>query len=1257
MRVVLHTEGTLGDHYPFLALALALKERGHDPLLAINSAMLERARAAGLDAMVLTDKERGPQEARENAWAWDHWNNPKPEAHPKATRFDPDLFLTQVRELLAAARGADLLLSTAIRPHGYLVQAALGLPRVTVSVNPSTFAAPVSAVTAAAAREAGLKEHANLRDAFAYVAVRLGISHDVPPWSRGWRLGRHVVLGSSRWFSDVDVAGWRPQCDIHQTGFWLYDDPGWTAWQPDSGLAAFVDRQPLVLTFSSQPLERPAEVLARHVEAAARLERPLLVLRGWAGFDERDLPSGTDAEQVRFADAIPHDWIFARAAAAIVHGGIGSIARAVRHGCPLLVEPFGNDQFFNALRVAQIGVGDTAHPFKTSAATLAEKLATGVLTPGCRRKCEKLGARIGAERGLDEACRIIESCAAAERGRRTSVTVVPPWTAAPAPAAVAAAPADGTNGPPGPWLLPRARSARADSKGHNPMIPRILHQTWKDTALPPDLAALRDTWLAAHPNWTVHLWTDVDNREFLARHYPWFLRVYDQYPEHIMRVDAVRYFLLYHFGGVYADLDVESLRPLDPLLQGRQVVLGEEPPSHALDADVLARSLDHIVCNAIMASVPGHPFWEHVIRQLVLFHREPGTMDATGPFLLTRAYDSYPDRDAITLESAARLYPVDHADLESDDLPGVRARVAGSAYTIHWWRGGWWRDQTAQQAMQVRASLLVEGQLLATTSLAMDRTLAYLYQQAPLPMVSCLMVTKDRPALARHAVACFQRQTYPNRELIIVDDGASDTLDAWVRDLADPQIRHLRLPADDRPLGELRNAAVAAATGEYVAGWDDDDLSHPNRLALQVAAARALRADACFLERELMWWPRERRIAASCRRVWEGSMLCTRAGMPAYPAERRGEDTPVAFDVARRGRTVLLDAPFLYVYIFHGANTFEAAHWNTHWRAATEQYEGAAYDTLLAQLQQALGIDFRAWEKATSPVVSVAAVRPPDEPPVRTAADPPDVEPAGDEPSILILTPVKNAVRALPHYVENLKALTYPHGLLSIALLESDSSDGTFEWLSGQLDGLRREFARVELFKRDYAYALPGHRADASEQLRRRGILARSRNYLLTRALRDETWVLWIDADVCRWPRDVIQQLLAVRKDIVVPNCLVEGTDRTFDYGTFRLKPDADDLDWTPYLVDGLILSPPGFGRFYLSDLRGFDCVSVDSVGGTMLLVRADLHREGLTFPAVPYRRYIETEGLAALAKDMGHRCWGLPKLEIFHPADIPRAV
>ena len=67
-----------------------------------------------------------------------------------------------------------------------------------------------------------------------------------------------------------------------------------------------------------------------------------------------------------------------------------------------------------------------------------------------------------------------------------------------------------------------------------------------------------------------------------------------------------------------------------------------------------------------------------------------------------------------------------------------------------------------------------------------------------------------------------------------------------------------------------------------------------------------------------------------------------------------------------------------------------------------------------------------------------------------------------------------------------------------------------------------------------------------------------------------------------------------------------------------------------------------------LSHISGV--VEIDSVGGALMWVRGDLHREGLVFPTTPYRGRIETEGMAMMAKDMGHAIFAIPSLEVFHP-------
>ncbi len=242
-------------------------------------------------------------------------------------------------------------------------------------------------------------------------------------------------------------------------------------------------------------------------------------------------------------------------------------------------------------------------------------------------------------------------------------------------------------------------------------------------------------------------------------------------------------------------------------------------------------------------------------------------------------------------------------------------------------------------------------------------------------------------------------------------------------------------------------------------------------------------------------------------------------------------------------------------------------------------------------------------------------------------------------PLVLVATPVKDAVPYLETYVALLDRLSYPASRLSLALLESDSVDGTFAAVEELLPRLRRRYRRVGLWKHDLGYRLPPGvpRWEVSVQPERRSVLARSRNELLARGLADEEWVLWLDVDVLDAPRDVVQQLLATGKEIVQPHCVLVPGGPTYDCNGWR-----------------------DHGRLHLDDLRGEgDVVPLDAVGGTMLLVRADLHRAGLHFPVEPYglgsplarpgRGEVETEGLGILAHAMGYTCWGMPHLEIRH--------
>jgi mannosyltransferase OCH1-like enzyme len=143
---------------------------------------------------------------------------------------------------------------------------------------------------------------------------------------------------------------------------------------------------------------------------------------------------------------------------------------------------------------------------------------------------------------------------------------------------------------------------------HHPRIPKLLHQSWRDGGFPKTLFNWR--WqqglLDLNPEWRLMKWTDETSRALIAEHYSWFLPTYDAYPSYIQRCDASRYFIVYHHGGVYADLDIECSKPFAPVLGAHRAVFSYKQ----------GRNLSRGLVNALFATERHHPLWEHVFALL-----------------------------------------------------------------------------------------------------------------------------------------------------------------------------------------------------------------------------------------------------------------------------------------------------------------------------------------------------------------------------------------------------------------------------------------------------------------------------------------------------------------------------------------------------------------------------------------------------------------------------------------------------------------
>lgn len=201
------------------------------------------------------------------------------------------------------------------------------------------------------------------------------------------------------------------------------------------------------------------------------------------------------------------------------------------------------------------------------------------------------------------------------------------------------------------------------------------------------------------------------------------------------------------------------------------------------------------------------------------------------------------------------------------------------------------------------------------------------------------MVTLDRFDGFLASFQCYCNQTYQNKELVIVTDGEPQyqrQLKKHIDETGRSDVRLITL-TERLPLGALRNISLDAADGDLVCQWDDDDLNHPARLEEQVADMVQKNADVSYLTDQLQLFATERIMfwcdwqkcndPRSC--MIPGTLLARKRCLPRYKAEMRQSEDAVLRDQLFASGTVvtgLSGKGYLYIYTFHGKNTFEQLH-------------------------------------------------------------------------------------------------------------------------------------------------------------------------------------------------------------------------------------------------------------------------------------------------------------------------------------------
>jgi len=225
-------------------------------------------------------------------------------------------------------------------------------------------------------------------------------------------------------------------------------------------------------------------------------------------------------------------------------------------------------------------------------------------------------------------------------------------------------------------------------------IPKTIHQIYDYPSEFPDiLSDLPKSWKREHPTWEYYLWEHKKIQNFLSNNFSQFIPIYNSFHYNKQRWELLRYLILYHFGGLYVDMDYECLQPIDSLLENHLCCLGLEPAEHA---DRFGKQ--DLIGNAMLATVPHYPFFKQIIEKISLTvdnRQRVGTWlisQTTGIEMLNKVYEEYESKKDITLLLTDLIAPLSAKEISlflmGRETADMENKVE-NAFAIHYFLGQW----------------------------------------------------------------------------------------------------------------------------------------------------------------------------------------------------------------------------------------------------------------------------------------------------------------------------------------------------------------------------------------------------------------------------------------------------------------------------------------------------------------------------------------------------------------------------------------
>lgn len=432
------------------------------------------------------------------------------------------------------------------------------------------------------------------------------------------------------------------------------------------------------------------------------------------------------------------------------------------------------------------------------------------------------------------------------------------------------------------------------------MIPHIIHITSKNTNFNTIEQYTIDKWKSMYQttndkDYEIKIWTDLDNIQFINEFFPYYKSIIDNFQFVIEKIDFIRLLYLYHFGGIYVDLDVFPLKDITCLLE-YDLILCYEPNKF--------NEFDKLISNAIMISSPKNPFIKQYIdtiieNSIIKSSDINSVLYLTGPCCLTTLYNNYYDKSNILVLDHYYFLPLSLNEITENMINNS----CKYAFMVHLFNGSWWEESD-----NLSLSYLQFIELTSTMTF---------------PKISCLCITQNNMDLVSQAIHGFNKQIYPNKELIIIYQETNKYIKELYLLVSEVNTGNIFLFCENNnlSLGELRNISIEKSTGDYIIQWDDDDIYSHLRLYEQFYYTCINNKNGCILDQWIIQDDIKNNKYLSGFRLWEGSILYKKSEIKVfYPLFKKAEDT---IFIKSLQNLFILHKPELYTYRLHNNNTWD----------------------------------------------------------------------------------------------------------------------------------------------------------------------------------------------------------------------------------------------------------------------------------------------------------------------------------------------